>query len=82
MTLTTDQRAAIEEAGSVPVSVDGLDCVLIRSDIFNRLRCLLGEDWTHEDMRIALSRSSEDNGWDEPGMEVYDEYDKHAREPR
>lgn len=82
MTLTSDQRAAIETTGSVPLSVDGLECVLVRSEIFDRVRALLGDDWTHEDMRMALARSSKQNGWDEPGMEVYDEYDKHAPQPR
>lgn len=82
MTLTSDQRAAIETNGSVPLSVDGLDCVLVRSDIFDRVRGLLGDDWTHDDLLMLLARSSQENGWDEPGMEVYDEYDKHAPEPR
>jgi hypothetical protein len=80
--LTSDQRAAIETTGSVPLSVDGLECVLVRSDIFNRVRDLLGDDWTHDDMLMALARSSKENGWDEPGMELYDEYDKHVPESR
>lgn len=72
MTLTKEQRAAIEGAGNVPIVVDGLDCVLVRSDVFDRLLGVLGDDWTHDEMRAALARSSPENGWDEPGMEVYD----------
>jgi hypothetical protein len=82
MTLTNEQRAAIEAAGNVPITVDDIDCVLVRSDVFARIQAVLGDDWTHDEMRAALARSSKENGWDEPGMEVYDEYDKHVRQPR
>jgi hypothetical protein len=82
MTLTQEQRAAIEGAGNVRLCVDGMDCVLVRADVFERLQSVLGDDWTHDEMRAALARSSKENGWDEPGMEVYDDYDKHARQPR
>ena len=82
MNLTSDQRSAIETTGSVSVSVDGLECVLVRSDLFDRVRSLLGDDWTHEEMLTALAGSFVENGWDEPGMELYDDYDKYAPEPR
>lgn len=79
MTLTKEQRAAIEGAGNVQLVVDGIECVLIRSDVYDRIRGVLGDDWSHEEMLLALARSSKENGWDEPGMEAYDEYDKYAR---
>lgn len=66
---------AMEAAGSVRLTVDGVDCVLVRSEIFDRIRGILGDDWTHEEMRMALARSSKENGWDEPGMDAYDHYD-------
>lgn len=78
MTLIKEQRAAIEAAGNVPITADGINCVLVRSDVFARMQDLLSGDWTHDEMRVALARSSQENGWDEPGMENYDEYDKHA----
>ena len=46
------------------------------SDVFDRVRNILGDDWSHDDMRKALARSSKENGWDEPGMEAYDHYDR------
>jgi hypothetical protein len=82
MTLSEEQRAAIEGTGNVPMVVDGIDCILGRTDIFGRIRGVLGDDWTHEEMLLALARSCKENGWDEPGTEAYDEYDKHAPEPR
>jgi hypothetical protein len=76
MTLTEEQRVAIETTGKVRISVDGIDCVLVRTDVFDRVQTVLGDEWTHDEMRIALARSFHANGWDEPGMDVYDDYDK------
>lgn len=74
MILTLEQRNALARGGNVHLTVDGLDCVVLRSDIFERVSQILGEDWTHEELRLALARSSEGNGWDEPEMAVYDQY--------
>jgi len=76
MTLTNDQRAAITTTGNVRITVDGIECVLVRSDLFERVQGILGDDWTHDEMRAALARSSKENGWDEPGMESYDDYNR------
>ncbi len=73
MNLTHAQHEALVNCGNVRLTVDGIDCVVLRSDIFERVSRIIGEDWTHEEMRIALARSSEGNGWDEPEMAIYDE---------
>lgn len=72
MTLTEEQRAALEGTGNLRMVVDGFDCVLVRADVYDRIRGVLGDDWAHDEMRAALARSSAENGWDEPGMEIYD----------
>ncbi len=74
MTLTNEQRSVILEQGKLPIIVDGVDCVLVRTDVFIRLNGLLREDWTHDEMRLALARSTSENGWDETAMEAYDTY--------
>ncbi|HEV3005024.1 MAG TPA: hypothetical protein VGX78_11215 [Pirellulales bacterium] len=76
MTLTNEQHAAITTVGNVEITVDGIECVLVRSDLFDRIRNLLGGDWTHDEMRLALAKSSKENGWEEPEMEVYDAYNR------
>ena len=72
MELTLEQHEELASGGNVRLNVDGLECVVLRSDIFDRVSKVLGEDWTHDEMRLALARSSEGNGWDEPEMAVYD----------
>ncbi|MEI8020223.1 MAG: hypothetical protein WCH39_18630 [Schlesneria sp.] len=74
MTLTNEQRSVMLAKGKLPITVEGVDYVLVRTDVFNRLNMLLGEDWTYEEMRQALARSASENGWDERGMEAYDTY--------
>ncbi len=74
MELTLEQLAALASGGNVRLTVDGLDCVVVRSDFFERVSRILGEDWTHDEMRMTLARSSEGNGWDEPEMAVYDQF--------
>ena len=73
MDLTLEQHEVLVNGGDVRLNVDGLDCVVLRSDVFERVSKVIGEDWTHDEMRKALARSSEGNGWDEPEMAVYDQ---------
>lgn len=73
MNLTHEQHEALVNCGNVRLIVDGIDCVVMRSDMFERVSSIIGVDWTHEEMRMALARSSEGNGWDEAEMAIYDE---------
>ncbi len=41
MNLTKEEHQAIATVGNVPINIDGIDCVLVRADIFERLRSLL-----------------------------------------
>jgi hypothetical protein len=53
-------------------SLNGIEYVIIRSDVFDNVRELLQID--HDELRLRLAQSSAGNGWDEPGMEAYDSY--------
>lgn len=72
MTLTAEQLFAAAKGQSVRFSEDGVEFVIIRSEVFDKVSGLLETD--HEELRTMLARSSEANGWDEPGMEAYDSY--------
>jgi hypothetical protein len=82
--LTSEQRQEIESGKAVDVadseSKDRL--VILRRDVFeNALRLAFSDsDWTDDEMRLLLARSSKENGWDEPGMEEYDRYDEELRQ--
>ena len=44
MTFTVQQREAVETGGTVPINIDGIDCVVVRADIFNQLKKVVEYD--------------------------------------
>jgi hypothetical protein len=78
MTLTKEQRDIVAQGGNVRVNVEGLDCVLVRTDVFERVRQVMGDEWTHDELRAALARAYESSDWSAPEMDLYDEYDQRA----
>lgn len=72
MTFTAEQLLAIETGQEVRFSLNGVQFVIVRAEIFDKVKPLLNHD--HQELRMMLARSSEANGWDEPGMEAYDSY--------
>jgi hypothetical protein len=80
--LTPEQARAVAEAAETPPTVldpqTSTSYVLIREDVYKRLRGLLYDDTDlgHEQLRSLLARSAAGNAWDEPGMDAYDRYDE------
>jgi hypothetical protein len=54
---------------NVRFSLNGVEYVIVRSDVFDRLL-----DADHQELRQRLAESAAASGWDEPGMEAYDNY--------
>ena len=78
--LTQEQRQELDNGKAVDVTdpETAQPYVILRKELYERVRSLLCDDseWTDEDMRALLAKSSEANGWDEPGMDAYDRYDE------
>jgi hypothetical protein len=74
--LTEEQRRALQNGKAE--NVTGPDTneayVVVGKEVYDRVRRLLYDDsdWTDNDLRMLLARSTKDNGWDEPEMEAYD----------
>ncbi len=81
--LTAEQRALVahQENPTVVDPVSNAAFILVRKELFDRIKTLLYDDaeMTHDEMRLLLARSSQENGWDEPGMEEYDNYDEYRQ---
>ena len=81
--LTEQQRRQLEGGKAVDVSDAQSTCsyVLLRKDVYDRVRRLLYDDsdWTEDELRLLLAQSAKDNGWDEPGMDAYDRYDEELK---
>ena len=74
MELSADQVRAVERGEAVLVTVEQTPCVLIRADLYDRVRAIL-------DMEAAYPLIDEtfQEGWDAPGMADYDRYDELKR---
>jgi hypothetical protein len=84
--LTDEQRQQLENRRAVAVSDPKTvrSYVILRQEVYERVRRLLddGADWTDDDLRLLLARSSVANGWEEPGMDAYDRYDEERAKRR
>jgi hypothetical protein len=71
MELSLEQIQAITDGEAVPVMVEHTPCVLLRADIYERVKAML---------EIAdaypLVDETFGEGWEAPGMADYDRYDE------
>jgi hypothetical protein len=60
--LTAEQRTALESGAAVPCSVDRRECVVMRKDVFERMRRVAYDDseWTAEEMAALAARAFDD----------------------
>jgi hypothetical protein len=81
MNLTEGQKAAVQSGEAVRVWDDDLECVVVRADVYDRVKELLYADteWTDDELRRALAKSADANGWNEPEMAAYDNYDEEIQ---
>lgn len=73
--LTQEQRNALDSAGAVPVRLtdpaNQQEYVLVRADVYERLRGLLDEDFRPSMAYPAVDRAF-GPGWNDPRMDDYD----------
>jgi hypothetical protein len=55
--------------------------VLLSAEVYERLKRLLYDDsdWTPEEQLQLLAMSGKKAGWDDPEMDVYDNYDENRQ---
>lgn len=84
--LTIEQRNDIQQHGNKPVSVVDPETnavyFLISSDLFHRLRPLFDDEpFDIRETYAAQSEVAGKCGWDDPEMDVYDDYDSNKPQP-
>ena len=79
--LTAEQREAIKLGQAVHFTdpQTQLECVLLRADVFDRVRTLLVDDrpLTQEEKLAAIEAAGLRAGWDDPALDVYEQYRKN-----
>jgi hypothetical protein len=71
MGLSATQMQAIENGEAVPITVGRTKCVLLREDLYQRVKALLDLEATYPLLDEAFRE-----GWEAPGMTDYDRYDE------
>ena len=75
MDLTSEQVLAIDHGDAVPIVVDGRSCVLLREDVFDRVKRVIDFDDSEsspEEMYPAIIAAWDEE--DDPGLDAYQEY--------
>ena len=78
MRLSEQQMTALRNGEAVRTLDEDLECVsCVRTSMTGSNSCCttIG-DWTDDELRRALAQSAEANGWNEPEMDAYDNYDE------
>jgi hypothetical protein len=83
--LTQEQRQQLRQANGGEVrlrdSEAGREYVVIPAELYDRLKSVLYDDndWTPEEQLRLLAESGKRAGWDDPDMDVYDNYDENLK---
>ena len=77
MELSTDQIRALENGEAVSVTINHTRCVILRTDIYERVQVLLEIEEAY-----PLIDETFREGWEAPGMADYDRYDELKRQCR
>ena len=76
--LTEAQHQAQEQNGQQELRVldpaDKAEYVLVRAEVYGRLKAVLCDDWTDGAYQASMEVFAKE-GWDDPRMDVYDELD-------
>ena len=77
MRLSEQQKTALRNGEAVRTRDKDLEFVVMRADVYDRVRQLLysDTDWTDDELRRMLAKSAETNDWNGPEMDAYDNYD-------
>lgn len=69
MQISEQQQQALEHGEAVPVVIGETQCVVLRRDVYERVRKVLEYDdseWSDEEMRLLATRTFEDADAAEP----------------
>jgi hypothetical protein len=57
MTLTSDQAKMLQSGNPIPITIDHTPCVLVRQDVFDKLRTAEYDDsvWTDDELSVLAA---------------------------
>ncbi len=82
MNLSPDQVIAIQNGHPVHLleTQSGTECVLVPAEVYRRVQAVFEDVPFSRDERMALlAESGKRAGWDDPAMDIYDDYDANRK---
>jgi hypothetical protein len=85
MELTEEQRRKLRELKGEALTLTDPESqqkyVLVRADVYERLKCLVYDDSpsTDDEKRGQLAESGKRAGCDDPEMDVYEDYERNLK---
>lgn len=74
MTLTTEQRQAIENGETVPVTVGETECVIVRKDVYDQICAACDQSLPAEVVAGLVEDTMDEYDADDPLLESYQKY--------
>lgn len=76
MQVTFDQIQAIRQGEPVRITSqeDGLECVVLRADIYDRVSVLLDDSLSQADVGLRIERTMHEDDLQDPLLESYQKY--------
>jgi hypothetical protein len=71
MDLTNDQKSAVVRGEAVPVVVDATQCVVVRADVFNRVRAVIDDGLTSEQVGRLIEQNMQEYDEGDPLLDSY-----------
>ena len=77
LNLTDEQLQSVKSGEPLRFTLDNTDFVLIRADLYERVKSLFDDSPLTEDDRLRLLQEfGKRAGWEDPEMDVYEAYRK------
>jgi hypothetical protein len=76
--LSPEQLESAKQGQPVRLHSDEVDFVVLRADVYERLRALLDKDFAPTDAYPAIDRAFAED-WNDPKMDDYDRYEELKR---
>ncbi|HEX3870616.1 MAG TPA: hypothetical protein VHV77_09280 [Pirellulales bacterium] len=69
--LTEPQKQAVIRGDAIPVTIESTDCVVVRADVFQRVRALVDEGLHAEQIGQLIDENMRDEDTDDPLLDSY-----------
>jgi hypothetical protein len=76
MNVTAEEMQAAKRGEAVRLTADDIEVVLIRADLYDRIKGAIYDDspLTQEERLALIQQAGQRAGWDDPELDVYEQY--------